>query len=338
MDVITGGNPTVVLLIEEASQVGHARRMAQQLAAPHGFDEEDGGRLALVVTELATNILKHAGRGELHLRTVAGSGATGIEVAAVDRGPGFSLVDGMRDGFSTTGTKGNGLGAVVRLSQVFDAYADHRGAVLVARLYPRRADTHDIRFGVSQHALHDDPACGDTWRLALRDGVVAAVVVDGLGHGPDAARAADAGADAFALRPFAGPAEAIGDMHMAMSGSRGGAVGVAQFDGQSCLLTFAGVGNIAAALVSPTASRGMASHPGIVGGQFRKAGHFDYPDAGGQLLVMHSDGLQSRWRLTDYPGLWHRHPAVIATLLHRDFSRGKDDVTVLVIALEATHG
>ncbi len=338
MDVIAGGNPTSVLLIEDESQVGHARRAAHVLAGLHGLDDEAAGRLALVVTELGTNILKHATRGELHLRTVPGRACTGIEVIAVDRGQGFALADGMRDGFSTAGTKGQGLGAVMRASQVFDAYADARGAVILARIYPRRMDNQDLRFGVSQHALHDDPACGDTWRIAVRDDGLSALVVDGLGHGPDAARAADAGAGAFTVNPFARPDELIGDMHQAMAGSRGGAVGVASYDRQRNLLQFAGIGNIAASLVSPTASRGMASHPGIVGGQYRKAVSFDYPDAGGQLLVMHSDGLQSRWRLGDYPGLWQRHPAVIATLLHRDFNRGKDDITVLVIALEARHG
>jgi len=55
-------------------------------------------------------------------------------------------------------------------------------------------------------------------------------------------------------------------------------------------------------------------------------------------LIMYSDGLQSRWNLQDYPGLVHRHPAVIASVLHRDFCRGRDDVTVLVVALEAAHG
>jgi hypothetical protein len=98
------------------------------------------------------------------------------------------------------------------------------------------------------------------------------------------------------------------------------------------------VGNIGASLISADKSRGLASHPGIVGGQYRKAQPFDYAHVNGHLLIMYSDGLQSRWNLQDYPGLVHRHPAVIASVLHRDFCRGRDDVTVLVVALEAAHG
>jgi Stage II sporulation protein E (SpoIIE). len=123
-----------------------------------------------------------------------------------------------------------------------------------------------------------------------------------------------------------------------MAGTRGGAVAVAQHDASSNRLTFTGIGNIGASLIHGTQARGLASLPGIVGGQYRKAQAFDYAQVNGNLLILYSDGLQSRWNLQDYPGLVHRHPAVIATVLHRDFCRGRDDVTVLVVDLEPTHG
>jgi len=104
------------------------------------------------------------------------------------------------------------------------------------------------------------------------------------------------------------------------------------------ILAFAGIGNIGASLIGSEGSRGLASHPGIVGVRFRKAHVFDYPQGEAQLLLLFSDGLQSRWSLRDYPGLIQRHPAIIATLLHRDFCRGRDDVTVLALNLEAPRG
>ncbi|MBU0837157.1 MAG: ATP-binding protein, partial [Gammaproteobacteria bacterium] len=103
-------------------------------------------------------------------------------------------------------------------------------------------------------------------------------------------------------------------------------------------LDFAGIGNIGASLIASEGSRGLASHPGIVGVRFRKAHVFDYPLGEARLLVLYSDGLQTRWNLRDYPGLVHRHPAIIAALLHRDFCRGRDDVTVLALNLEAPRG
>lgn len=332
------GSLTQVLPIDDTSQVGHARRTAQKLAEQQGFDERDSGRVALVTTELASNLLKHAGRGELHLRVVPRPAGSGIEVLAVDRGSGFDLNACLADGYSTGGTQGIGLGAIARQAQVFDAYADARGAVLLARFYPRTDLQPDWRFGVSQHSLHDDPACGDAWCLAANDGGLSALVIDGLGHGEEAEHAALAGADAFALAPFSDPLMLLEDLHRAMSGSRGGAAAIAQVSHDTGSLRFVGVGNISASLVTAEKSRGLASHPGIVGGQYRKAQPFDYDQTQGQLLILHSDGLQSRWSLKDYPGLVHCHPAVIATVLHRDFCRGRDDVTVMVIALEAAHG
>ena len=338
MDMNFGGTMTQVLVIEDNSQIGHARRTAQKLAELHGFDTTDAGRVALVATELASNILKHATRGELHLRVLPRVSGAGIEMLAIDRAQGFDLQACLADGFSTGGTQGIGLGAVSRQTEVFDVYADARGAVLLTRLYPRSDKAADHRFGVSQHSLRNDPACGDTWHLALDGPRISALVIDGLGHGEEAELAARAGEKAYALRPFASPLLVLEDIHQAMTGTRGGALAIAQFDAGSDTLKFVGIGNIGACLVAPDKSRGLASHPGIVGGQFRKTQPFDYAQVSGQLLIMYSDGLQSRWNLADYPGLVHRHPAVIAAILHRDFCRGRDDVTVLVIALEAAHG
>ncbi|MBK5511898.1 ATP-binding protein [Pseudomonas sp. TH08] len=332
------GSLTQVLLIEDSSQIGYARRTAQRLAEQHGFGESDAGRVALVATELASNVLKHAGRGELHLRLLPRQGDAGIELLAVDRAQGFDLDACLTDGFSTGGTQGIGLGAVARQANIFDVYADHRGAVLLARLYPRNDRQPDLPYGVSQHSLHNDPACGDVWHLAYHRGDICALIIDGLGHGEEAERAARAGERAFAEAPFSAPVTLMEDMHRDMIGSRGGAVAFAQFHVDRASLTFAGVGNIGASLIAADKSRGLASHPGIVGGQYRKAQPFDYAHVNGHLLIMYSDGLQSRWNLQDYPGLVHRHPAVIASVLHRDFSRGRDDVTVLVVALEAAHG
>lgn len=332
------GSMTQVLPIEDSSQIGHARRTAQHLAEHNGFDATDAGRVALVATELASNILKHATRGELHLRVLPRPTGAGIEMIAIDRANGFDLDACLADGFSTRGTQGIGLGAMSRQADVFDAYADTRGSVLLTRFYPRSDKAADQRFGVSQHSLHDDPACGDVWHLAFDGPRISALVIDGLGHGEDAERGARAGEKTFARSPFDTPVLLLEDIHRSMIGSRGGALAIAQFDDSANALKFVGIGNIGACLIAPDKSRGLASHPGIVGGQYRKAQPFDYAHVNGQLLIMYSDGLQSRWNLQDYPGLVHRHPAVIAALLHRDFCRGRDDVTVLVIALETAHG
>lgn len=336
MDLTLNGSLTQVLRIEDDSQIGHARRTAQKLAESQGFDTVDVGRVGLVVTELASNILKHAVHGTIHLRVLPGP-SEGVEVLAVDRGPGFDPARCLPDGFSTRGTQGIGLGAALRQAQVFDVHTDARGSVVLARFYPRNSAIEDLRYGVSQHSLHDDPVCGDLWAVCIRDEKCVALVIDGLGHGPAAEQAARAGASAFLRHPTDEPASLLDDMHHAMRGTRGGAVAVAHYDGEHRQLRFNGIGNIGALLVGGERPRGLPSHPGIVGLQYRRVASVAYPDCGGQLLILYSDGLQSRWNLRDYPGLTFRHPAIIAAVLHRDYCRGKDDVTVLVIALESSH-
>ncbi len=333
MDLRLHSSLTQVLPVEDSSQVGYARRTAQKLAEQLGFDVTDSGRVALVVTELASNILKHAGNGEMHLRLLPGP-VPGLEVIAIDRGHGFDVQDCMADGFSTRGTQGIGLGSMLRQAQVFDVYSDARGTVLLTRFYPRASGVKDLRAGVSQHSLHNDPACGDVWEVAIQGQQLSVLMIDGLGHGPEAEDASRAGAGAFNREPFADPGVLLGEIHHDMRGTRGGAVAVAQFDSVHNRLRFIGIGNIGATLIGEDRPRGMASHPGIVGLQYRKVAAVDYAQCAGQLLIMYSDGLQSRWNLRDYPGLMYRHPAVIAAILHRDYCRGRDDVTVLVIALE----
>ncbi|KEZ96502.1 transcriptional regulator, partial [Xanthomonas vasicola pv. vasculorum NCPPB 895] len=105
MEVNVAGLVTRSFRVDETSQVGQARREATALAQTLAFDEASCGRVALVATELATNMVKHGRGGGLQLSTVAArDGGTGVELCAIDDGPGFALADGLRDGYSTAGT------------------------------------------------------------------------------------------------------------------------------------------------------------------------------------------------------------------------------------------
>src|SRR5579862_5605807 len=105
---------------------------------------------------------------------------------------------------------------------------------------------------------------------------------------------------------------------------------IARIDLEKRVLQFVGVGNIGASLVAPGSSRGLPSHNGTLGQHASRMQEFSYPWTPDNVLIMHSDGLGTRWDLQKYPGIWSKHPSILAALLHRDFSRGRDDVTVLV--------
>ncbi|MGZ8295425.1 MAG: serine/threonine protein kinase, partial [Telluria sp.] len=100
------------------------------------------------------------------------------------------------------------------------------------------------------------------------------------------------------------------------------------YDGK---LQFAGVGNIAGSVIGGGPRRHLLSHNGIVGSNLRKVQQFEQPWDSGSLLILHSDGLGTRWDLDAYPGLAFAHCAVIAAVLYRDFTRGRDDATVVAV-------
>ncbi|MFI4981184.1 MAG: SpoIIE family protein phosphatase [Nevskiales bacterium] len=326
------------IVIAEPGDSAEARRCAVRLATLGGAGETAAGNAALVATELATNILKHAKHGEVLLRLVGGTDCAAVEVLAIDGGPGMESVERcLVDGYSTAGTPGNGLGAVRRLSSAFDVYSEPaRGTVALARIAcgkaqaPQSADAVEI--GVVCLPVPPETECGDAWQLARADGQVAAMLVDGLGHGVLAAEAAAQAVGAFAEKPFEMPSDVLGRIHRRMSSTRGGAVAVARRDAQGGELQYAAIGNIAGALVHNGESRGLFTHNGIVGGPTRPIKQLAYPCPAGSLLIMHSDGIKTRWQLSGYPGLAQRAPGVIAGVLYRDFCRRADDITVLVVA------
>jgi anti-sigma regulatory factor (Ser/Thr protein kinase) len=324
--------------VSDPSQVGQARREANVLAERAGLGDTDRGRVAIVVTELANNLARHARGGEILLRPSSAPDDAGVEVFAIDRGPGMADVAAcLRDGFSTGGTPGTGLGAVRRMATRFEVdSAQPAGTVVFASVMAGGpAARPEFEWAVICLAVKGETACGDTWRLASRPGRLSLMIADGLGHGPLAADAAEAAGAAFDADPFAAPRALIESAHTRMHGSRGGAVAAVALEGPT--VRFAGVGNVAASLVSPAAGpKGLPSHNGIAGVQVRKVQEFDYAWPDGGMLVMHSDGLQTRWSLDAYPGAARRHPAVVAGLLYRDFARGRDDLTVAVVRRAGT--
>ncbi|MFA4658116.1 ATP-binding protein, partial [Xanthomonas perforans] len=237
------GALTQVIRVEEGTQVGQVRREAVALAQACGFDEDGCGRVALVATELCTNLLNHAGGGQMQLCSVAGRDGLGIELCTLDQGRGFVLADCLPDGYSTGSTPGNGLGTVQRHAALLDAYSDARGAVVLARVYADADSMPDLPYGALRVPLQNETVCGDGWHLAIDAQGVTVSMIDGLGHGAGAADAADAGTRAAAAARGE-PGERIARLHAGMSGTRGGAAAVLQFDPGGGQVRFAGGGNI----------------------------------------------------------------------------------------------
>jgi hypothetical protein len=292
------------------------------------------GRVALVVTELGNNLVRHAYHGALLIACKPERAE--IEILAIDRGPGIGdVARSMSDGFSTGGTPGTGLGAVQRLSTEFHMHtAVPDGTVMVSRLRPANAaiaPSHGVVVAGLSVAIIGEQVCGDSWAVAL-DGTAASVLVaDGLGHGPDAAEASQAAIDVFATNPQADPRETIRVTHGRLRSTRGAAVTVLHLDAAAGIVRSCGAGNVTARVVSGDTDRTVLTQHGTAGVQIRtpeEARHSWPPHA---LVVMHSDGLESRWSPQRLFPVLGRDPMLAAALLLRDHSRGRDDATVVVL-------
>jgi anti-sigma regulatory factor (Ser/Thr protein kinase) len=315
-----------------------ARRKALSLAAEQNWDETSAGKLAILATEISTNLVKHARMGEMLIGACHRSGQNGIEILAFDRGPGIEHVDEcLRDGFSSTGTAGAGLGAIARLADEFDIYSQiGKGTSLVARLYPpsnghvEPNNGSAVQVATAQMPVRGERECGDNWGWRVAQDRTIVILADGLGHGPEAAKASLAAIKVLESATIFTPAALLERIHRLLQPTRGAAVAVASIDPNGNQLQFAGVGNISAVIIQPGACQHLVSHNGTAGHNVRKIQEFTYKWPQNAVLVMHSDGITTHWRTDAYPGLVQHHAALLAATLLRDESRGRDDACVLV--------
>ena len=316
--------------VEDPSAASACRSAATSLASRLQFTEARADQLALAVTEAASNLDKHAVQGSMLLRIARHDGRPGIEMVTIDAGPGLRDTGAaLRDGYSTSGTLGIGLGAISRLADFCDVYSvPGHGTALVARFWPAPPPS-PVRCAGLVRPITGETECGDVFGAAETAATVTGVLCDGLGHGPLAASAATEAVAAILEEPDAEPAVLVERVHRRITHTRGVAIGVVQVSGPA--VRFAGLGNIAAVILADGARRSMLSVPGIAGHQARVIRQFDYTAPPGAALVLHSDGISGRWDAAALPGLNLRDPLVIAATLLAQAGTRRDDAGVLVL-------
>ncbi|WP_460106393.1 SpoIIE family protein phosphatase [Streptomyces sp. YKOK-J1] len=340
--------------VHDSTRVRDVRVATEEAGSHARLDAHRTAVAALVATELATNLLKHAGGGTVLInlvdRGVTDARGPAVQLAALDHGPGIpDVAEALRDGHTTSeASLGAGLGTCRRIADVFDLYSTRRGTVAVARVHqspnPGPRQTHDTcAAGGINIPLARAEHSGDTWSLARSDSRTTLMLADGLGHGARAAHASDAAVEALHDTGHLPPDEILRLMNPALRPTRGAAVAVAQLDTDRGELAFAGVGNIGARLHTDGSWEHLVSHPGIVGAQFpANVPVRRLPWRPGSLLVLHSDGLPSRWVPPEDPGLLGHDPAVVAATVLRDASSAanpvRDDTCVAVLACERPAG
>ncbi len=328
----------ISLPVVEASQVGAARRRAVQQAEDLEFSDQDSDRLAIIVTEIATNLLRHAQEGEIVLIPSQSGGKATMTVLGLDLGSGIANVEAaLADGYTTAeeGSErgiGGGLGAIRRLSDEFDIYSDPRGTTIIATVGPDGLpDGRDIEVAGLIVPKPGFDEGGDAFAVRRESDSTLVMLLDVLGHGSTAAEEARRGVEAFC----AGSGESLDDAHMTLSealgGGRGAAALIVKLPHGGDMLEAVGLGNVRGEIIHPDGQRrGIPCAPGIVGAATRAPRATEHEWPAGATLVLSTDGLRGSDRNPEPPHLFLRHPLSIAATLYKRRRRGSDDSGVLV--------
>ncbi|GAB2581445.1 SpoIIE family protein phosphatase [Streptomyces capparidis] len=337
--------------VHDSTRVRDVRVAAEEASARVGLGPRRTAAAALVATELATNLLKHAGGGRMVIGLVEEPPASGgarraaVQLCSLDHGPGIpDVAVAMRDGYTTTGSSlGAGLGSCARTSNAFDLHSVRgRGTVATARIERERAPRQaqlppGPRVGGVNVPLDRARHSGDAFGWTRSGPRLTLMLADGLGHGAGAAAASTAAVEELHRAAHLPPADILRRLNTALRPTRGAAVTVAQLDTDAGVLHCAGVGNVAARALTAGTWRPVVCRPGIVGAHFPATVRVEQvPWGADSLLVLHSDGLPSRWSPPRDEHLLARDPAVVAAVILRDASSParpvRDDTSVAVLA------
>jgi anti-sigma regulatory factor (Ser/Thr protein kinase) len=330
-----------VIPVARASDVHMARRAARAIASVIGFDATVSEEIVIAVSELASNLVKHARGGNLTLTTVNEAGRVGIQVESRDLGPGIADVEqALADGFSTAGSSGSGLGAVNRLMDQFDI-TSQRGVDASTHIVCTRWLRSDepalapcpLEFGAATRPYPTMPVNGDAFVIKRWSASALVAVIDGLGHGQYAHRAAQT-ARQYVETHVDQPLDAIfRGVGRACRATRGVVMALVRFDlgGNGIRYSFASVGNIETRVFGGPDRQQFIVYRGIVGGNAPNPRMTEHRWQPGNVMVLHSDGITSHWGLADLPGLASESATTMAQRLLQALAKDHDDATVVVV-------
>jgi anti-sigma regulatory factor (Ser/Thr protein kinase) len=319
-----------------------AKRDITKIADSIGFNPDQKGKIDIIVSELSSNLIKHNSlHGELLVKPIFENNLKGIEILCIDNGPGMHDTKRMmEDGVSTYGSKGEGLGAIKRLSDEFDIYSlPDIGTFILSRVFikdeshysPIKPQKPKIKIKVVMVPKAGETECGDGWAKVENDDQVVLFAADGLGHGKDAHAASEEAKNIFKDCIQCIPSDLLKLIHNSIKRTRGIVGGIANINLQDGSLSYCGIGNISGRIITHDGSKSLVSYNGTIGhnipGNFHNHTYKWDPST---MLILHSDGLKSRWDLNKYPGIEKHDTSLIAAVLYKDNTRKTDDALVIV--------
>ncbi|GAC1420286.1 MAG: serine/threonine protein kinase [Flavisolibacter sp.] len=313
------------------------KKEIHNLAVGASFTEAQVGELDIIVAEAVSNLVKHAGGGQVWVKLIEEDGVQGIEIISIDNGPGMADVSKMvADGVSTKNTLGQGLGAMKRLSSVFQVYSlKNWGTVILMRIFKeelsrlKKPPVKEIRSVVIPKT--GEIECGDGFYYSVTRDHIKIFLGDGLGHGPEAAAAVAEAGKAFLHFSEIDPVEIIRYINSEVKKTRGLVGTVAVFDMSEKKWKICGVGNISTKIMSPANSKNAMAYNGIIGLNVpRSLNSHDVEYEKGQYIIMCSDGIKSKWDTVKYAAVQRYDASILAASLLKEYGRLTDDMSVAV--------
>ncbi|WP_246074221.1 SpoIIE family protein phosphatase [Flavobacterium daemonense] len=308
--------------------------MALQLGfKPHRAAETD-----IIVAELTSNLIKYANGGELLYRANHNGSFNEIEIYCLDKGIGIdNIAKIMNDGYSTSSTLGHGIGAIKRLSNDFQIYSMRGwGTVQYVKIcdkadHPISASSTGLDFSAISVNYPGERLCGDGYHIKHSKKGFQIFVGDGLGHGANAHEAVGQAIRAFKQCTESHPVAMLRYVHDYVKKSRGLVATIASVDYETQSWNICGIGNINTRIYSGLDNKTYTPYNGIIGHNIpRTINSTVVPYQKHQVIVMHSDGLRTRWNLSELNSIIKQSPGIIASALYKDNVRGTDDATILV--------
>lgn len=330
----------VTINLRDKTYQSLARVQLKELAANAGFTGHRLGEIEIIIAEITSNLSRHTTEGgTIFCKIGEDQYFPFIEFIAIDKGPGMQFPKKMmKDGMSTLKTLGQGLGAIQRLSTEFDLYSlPGWGTILFSRSYKSSVTAPSpVKMEVLRTAKNGETVCGDNWLFKIKGKQIRAAVIDGLGHGPEASKAAEKAVDTLNKLTVETPDQQLRSVHESLKRTRGVVMTTFQLDTHNRQASYCGVGNIAAKIIPRIAgSKGKTCNPynGILGHTLPNsiATNYSHFDPKLDMLIVHSDGISARWDLSRYPAILEHHPMILCATLYKDYVRGNDDATIMVV-------
>ena len=341
-----------ILGIDSEADVGVCRRKAVGLSRQIGFDEVKTGEVAILVSELVTNVLKHAGgSGRILMCCFRDNhNRLALEIWCCDNGNGIPDPEkALTDGYTGKQSLGIGLGTIRRFSDLFELqpikdeginnlycnlHTEYTHCLRIVKWVPEKiwkGNNRSISWGATSCCKPGETLNGDGYVVNhLTPTRTVAAVIDGLGHGKEANIATSIIKEQILLKSDLPPFDLIKYLHQAARGTRGAVIALMMINTELDKLSFIGIGNIEGFIISESGKKTLISFGGILGHNIRSPHIHEFPFSKGDTVCLYSDGIHSRWNTNDIN--WKENPQKISEYLITNYSRLNDDATVLVIS------